>query len=647
LALFIRQYSSVDWSVNVTDPAVQPAASAPAPATVRPAPAGEHCIVKHDDGVYIDTTMLDTALLAAIDGILLANNYFADLDYAVLTKVLYGHGPELPQDGARAPLVRFAADILPFAPARRALYRSVKIADGEAGYYFEPVFLPGPDGNEAPTRLDIDEFIADMWMKGIRFGIDVAAVCDAIATGAAGRMVVARRLEPLPGVDARVVEVSNDLHRSDAPRQLANGKLDLMSFQNRFPQIRKGERLLRKLPREYGQPGFDLSGIPLAPEPPKDLELIMYSGPGTTLEQAEEAEFLVAMQDGFLNVDPKSSRIAVGDKIVSHDGVSAKTTGNLQLTGDYEEFGEVQEQRIIEGEGVIVHSDVFGHLVSRGGAILLNANLVGGSARNASGPITVRGVASRAVIQTASGEINLQRAENCVISGTRVVVEQAINCEILAEEVEVAHAEGSAIAGCRVTIGRAGPRRQAEMLVFAMCPDCSRIGDAMAGVRERVKQAGEGASAKRAAIEALSNQPDLRKYLVLAPRVRKGELVLTAEQQPQFTRLAQAVLPALRELGKLTQELKALEADQQSGTTLLAQLESDRAARMGAASVAIGAIDGDTQVRTLVYEPDAGSVHDLPARDIKLRLRETNGAELLFASEGGTFSWSGADQQGA
>nr|WP_267876150.1 flagellar assembly protein A [Massilia sp. ST3] len=551
---------------------------------------------------------------------------------------MYGHGPELPRDARGQALVRIADDIVPFSPERRALYRAVKIADGEAGYYFEPVFLSDADGVETPTRLDVDEFIADMWMKGIRFGIDVAALTEAIATGAAGRIAVARRLDPRPGIDARVTEVSS-LHRSDAPRQLANGKLDLMSFQNRFPQIRLGERLLQKLPREAGEPGFDLSGIPLAPEIPKDLDLGSYAGPGTKVEQHADGEFLVAQQDGFLSVDPKSSRIAVDDKIVSHDGVSAKTTGNLNLSGDYEEFGEVQEQRILEGEGITVHADVFGHVVSRGGAILLNRNLVGGSARNAAGPITVQGVASQSVVQTANGEVRMARAENCIISGTRVVVEQAINCEILAEEVEVGIAEGCAIGGRKLSIGRAGPRRQSEMLVFVLRPDCSRYTEAMAQVRERVGQFGELASRHRAEIEALGARPDLRKYLQLAPRIRKGELVLSAEQQPQFERLSQAVLPALRELGRLNHELKAAETEQQGGMAFLAQLEAQRSARAGAASVTIEQLDGDVQVRALAYEPDAGSVHDLPAREVKARLRESVGAELLFAGSSGEVRW--------
>ena len=91
----------------------------------------------------------------------------------------------------------------------------------------------------------------------------------------------------------------------------------------------------------------------------------------------------MALQTGFLNVDRETSQVSVGDKIVSRDGVSARTTGNLQLTGDYEEFGEVQEKRVIEGEGITVHADVFGNIVSRGGAVVLNSNLVGGSAHNA------------------------------------------------------------------------------------------------------------------------------------------------------------------------------------------------------------------------------------------------------------------------
>lgn len=608
--------------------------------------AAEACIARQADGIYCDVAALGPALLAAVDDILLGNQYFSGLDYPVLIKALFGHGPELPRNARGETVVRLADDIQPFDPARRELYRAVRIADGQAEYYFEPVFLPDPEGVEQPARLDIDEFIADMWMKGIRFGIDVAGVRDAIATGAAGRIVVARRLPPRPGEDARVVEVSNELHRSDAPRQLANGKLDLMSFQNRFPQVQRGTRLLRKLPRVQGEPGFDLSGIALAPELPLDLELSDWSGPGTTVDRIAEGEFVLALQDGFLNVE--GNRISVGDKIVSHDGVSARTTGNLQLEGDYEEFGEVQENRVVEGESITVHADVFGRIASRGGVVRLNRNLMGGSARNSDGPIVVAGVASNATIQSANGEVSLQRAENCIVSGSRVSIVEALNCEIVADEVDIKQAEGCAIAARRIAIERAAPRGHSEMRVFVLRPDCTRIDAAIGMIRERVGQFGELAGRRRAAMGALAAQPEVASYVRLAGRVRKGELVLTPEQQPAFRKLAAAAAPALKQMATLSQEIKDVEAEQQSGMALLERLQAQRAQHSGTVSVAIEQVAGELTVRALDVEPDSadaerGNHYNLAPREIKARLREASGAELLFAGGSGSVSWSTAD----
>ncbi len=609
-------------------------------------PGAEACIARHPDGVYCDVAALGPVLLAAVDAILLRNQYFSGLDYPVLIKALFGHGPELPRNARGEAVVRLADDILPFDPVRRSLYRAVKIADGQAEYYFEPLFLPDAEGVEQPVRLDVDEFIADVWMKGIRFGVDVAAVRDAIGTGAAGRIVVARRLAPQPGQDARVVEVSNELHRSDAPRQLANGKLDLMSFQNRFPQVQRGIRLLQKLPRVQGEPGFDLSGIALAPEMPSDLELGEWSGPGTSVDRIAEGEFVVALQDGFLNVE--GNRLSVGDKIVSHDGVSARTTGNLQLEGDYEEFGEVQENRVVEGESITVHADVFGNVVSRGGTVCLNRNLIGGSARNADGPIHVLGVASGATIQSANGEVRLQRAENCTVSGSKVTIEAAVNCEIVADEVLIGQAEGCAIAAKRIAIECAAPRGHSEMRVFVLRPDCARIDAAIGMIRERIKQFGQLAAQRRSAMGAVAAQPEVASYVKLAGRVRKGELVLTPEQQPAFKKLAAGVAPALKQMATLSQEIKDIEAEQQSGTALLTRLETQRAQHSGAVSVAIGQVSGDVSVRALKVEPDTaeaepGSHFRLSPREIKARLRDASGAELLFAGGSGSFDWSTAE----
>jgi hypothetical protein len=609
------------------------------------ASGAEQCIVKRRDGVYVDPTGPAGQLLAAFDRVLVNNNYFIGLDYPTLIKALYDVGPDFGRSSAGDLRVRLALDIVPFEPARRALYKAVKINQGKAEYYFEPVRLTDPDdpyGAGEPARLDPDEFIADMWLKGIRFGIDVAALRAAIESGRSERVVVAARLEPVAGRDAQIIEVAEEIHRSDAPRQLANGKLDLMAFQNRFPQIHKGVKLLKKIPRAVGVPGVELSGAPIEPAVPSDVELGPMAGPGTLIENTEHGEFLVAQQAGFLNVDSKTSQISIGDKIVSRDGVSARTTGNLQLSGDYEEFGEVQEKRVIEGEGITIHADVFGNIVSRGGAILLNRNLVGGAAHNARGDITVMGVASGAVVQASEGEVVMKRAESCVISGTRVRVEHAVNCEIMADEIVVGQAEGCALAARRITIDSAGPRKQSEMLVFALCPDTSQVDEVIKLMTARVEQIGALAQQHRAELESLTSEPEVRKYVTLASRIRKKEITLSAEQAPHFQKMALAIGPALKAITKVSLEVKAAETEQQAGLDLVAQLVRQRSDSEGVSQVTLHAVQGDTLVRTMPFNPDGTSLYDLPAKDIKARLRGGSATgTVVFSGSEGALDWVG------
>ncbi|NHZ78279.1 DUF342 domain-containing protein [Massilia sp. CCM 8695] len=614
--------------------------SAPRP----PAVAGtaplelDQCIIQRPDGVYGDPSVLGTTFSAAIDRIF-ATSYLVELDYPLLIKAIYGAGPPLPRSPDGHVIIRIASDIQPFSPLRRQLYKAVKINRGKAEYVFEPVYVSDPDdpdGPETVARLDVDEFIADMWGKGIRFGIDVEAVRAAIDSGKSERVVVASLLEPRAGRDAHVIEVTSDLHRSDAPLQLANGKLDLMAFQNRFPQVDKGVRLLKKVPRVPGTAGFELSGLRIDPPIPEDAEVAPMAGPGTVVEVSGEGEFLIAQQAGFLNVDSASGQISVGDKIVSRDGVSSRTTGNLKLTGDFEEFGEVQEKRVVEGEGIIIHADVFGSIISRGGTVLLNSNLVGGSAHNARGDIRVKGVASGSVIQASLGEVVINRAESCIVSGTRVTITHAVNCEIMADEVVISQAEGCAIAARTVAINSAGPRRQSEMSIFALQPDTARLDDVIAAMSARVTQFGELAARRKAEMEAMTNEQDVRKYVMLASKVRKKELILTEEQVPMFQKMALAVGPALKAIAKVSLEVKAAETEQQAGATLVEELVRQRSDSTGVSSVAVKRLEGETVVRSMTYNPDGTSIYDFPAKDIKLKLRtkRAEGEVILVADEG-------------
>lgn len=598
-------------------------------------------IVKRDDGIYFDAATTPQARLAAVGQIFLGGACFAGLHYAVFTKMVYNSGPELPPTLAGLPLLRFADRIEPFPPARRQLYKNVKVIGGEAEYYFEQVYTDVPGLPPQPARLSFDEFVADMWAKGIRFGIDAPAVRDVIATGRVARITVARRLNAVPGRDASIVEVSRDIHRSNAPREKSDGRLDLQAFQNRFPQVKPHVKLLRKVPPAAGARGFEMSGAVIEPPPPKDLELTSVAGEGTLIENFRDGEYLVSAVEGFVSVDPKTRRISIGPKIISREGVSARTTGNLQLTGEYEEFGAVQEQRKVEGGNITIHGDVYGSIESRGGDISLNRNLMGGGATNADGAIRVRGVASGAVLQTKKGEVALTRAENCVISGTRVVIGEASNCEIMADEVIIKVAEGCAIAARRIEIVHAGPRKQNEMLLYALVPDTARFDKRVAELLPKVAAAQREAAQHKSEMDAITSQAEVRNYLTLATRVRKREVVLTPEQEPLFHRMATTVGPSLRAVGRISLALKAAQVQEEQARAEVEQVERDKKALIRGSQCSVQLLTGEVQLRAMPYVPDGVAPYDYTPRELKAKVRSTApGMATLFFGSAGPINWA-------
>lgn len=604
-------------------------------------------VALRQDGVYLDVSLPPSQLTAAVSQIFATGVYMQGIDYPVFLRALFPLGSALPPGLPGAPHVRIGTSLQQFHPHRQALYRGLKMGRGEAEYVFEPLFHAEqelPDGTvipETPVKLDFDEFVADMWVKGVRYGIDEAAVRHGIDAPRGDRVTIARRLEPEPSVDAHVVEVSEDLHRSDAPRTRADGRIDLNSFQNRFPQIRRGMRLLSKIPGEQGARGLEVTGTVLLSAPPADLDLRRWIGEGTSIDRGEQGEFLVADKDGFLDVDTKVGTISVRDKIVSRDGVSGRTTGNLTLAGAFEEFGDVQEMRDVNGSDITIRGNVFGHIHSSGGAIVLGGNIVGGSAINADGDIKVQGVASGAILHTRNGEIVLKgRADNCVIIATKVTLQEASNCDIVADEVRIVLAEGCAVAARSIDIDSAGPRRQTEMLVLVWIPDTSVL-DAQQADLEGKTAALEGYRAQfQREVEQLTAVPQVRAYLNLTARLRKGEATLTPEQAPQLKKMAASVEPQLKQIGQWLQKMKAAQSQVAVRRAQLAEVRKQKDDLVSQAHCTIKLVAGDVIVRSLALAPGVPSAAALAPRDVRTFVRGAlPAATLVFSGGEGAVRW--------
>jgi len=137
----------------------------------------------------------------------------------------------------------------------------------------------------------------------------------------------------------------------------------------------------------------------------------------------------------------------------------------------------------------------------------------------------------------------------------------------------------------------------------------------------------------------MTGKSDVRRYLMVAARVRRGEVVLSPEQQRQFQQMAEDVGPALKAVSDVSTKVKAAEAEQKNGERVLAELETRRHDAASISSVAIASVQGETQVRILVYAPAGGKPHHWTPRDIRTRLRGVQSGELLFLGGAGSVDW--------
>ena len=609
---------------------------APVP-DMAPAAGLPHGLVQRDGGVFLDLSLAPAQLRAAVGQLFQSGQLLAGLDYPLFLLTLF-HAPTPRAAPKGEALLRIAARVSPFPPLRRLLYKQVKLCGDSAEFYFEA--MPAQEDGAPPARREFDELVADLWGKGVQYGIDAVTVRAMLDSGKAGRITVARALAPQPGRDARLVEVSQGIYRNDAPRERPDGRLDLLSFKNRFPQVKKHARLLRLVPGAPGVPGYDLAGNVLPPPAPLELDLAAVAGAGTAVEHFSDGDFVVATQAGYVNVDAHG-KISIENRIVSREGVSSRTTGNLKLRAAYEEYGEVQEQRQLDGSDITIHGDVYGHLHSHGGLILLQRNLVGGTAFNEHGDVRVEGVASGSVLQALSGEVHVKRAESCVIAGTRVVIDSASNCEIIADEVVIELAEGCAVAARTIRIGSAGPRKQVEMLLFPLVPDLSALDQQIAESLARAAHYQQLQYKRQQEIDAIAHLPEVRNYLTLAGQLRRGELQLQPAQQVQYDKLAARIAPVLKEVARLRLEVKQSEILHAQMLTLVEQLRQERQATAGQSRCTLGLVDGETTVRAMVAPPGPAKAYDRPPKEIKALLRSAAPAtQLVFADSMGSLDWT-------
>lgn len=606
-------------------------------------------IIQRPEGVFIDLVKYRFAehALAEVEKFFASGYYLAELDYPLFIDVFYHFTADKLSDeingqikAGKQPMLKIASKLEAFAPERRALCKSVKIAEGKAKVDFEAA-TPAVEGSGAPAPLSVDEFIADLWVKGVRYGIDVGLVKDRLLSGKGGAEVVASASTPTPGKPACVEELMQDLHRNDAPMELADGRVNLTHFKNHFPHVKKGTRLIKKIPATEGFPGRDVEGRPILPPESKDLNLAALSDQGTVVQLDNDGEFVVANEDGFLNIDPKTKKITVSQKIINRTGVSAHTTGDLCLEcEEYEEYGEVQEKRIVEAKNITIHADVFGKVISNGGTIHLKKKLSGDCAINRAGDIVVEGLVTNAEVRACKGSVTIKRAENSLIIGKNVTVLQAVKCDILGEQVEVKSSEGSAIAGRKLKVDKAQAHQGRQSIISVLIPDVFDFEQKIGAITQDIAELGSVIDEKAQEEAKLMKDPRVEKYLTVAAKIKKNELSLSAEQKVSWKKFVAQVTPMIHELSAINGELKKLRAKKEPLDEKIASLEKHKSEASVGISCELGSTGDETLVRTMNIKIDEDPMNEMEAKEMREWLQVfSEEEERLLLGKSGAFSW--------
>lgn len=624
-------------------------------------------LLRRPNGIVVDLALFPVGggFDTFVDQLFSSGARFLGLDYRVMQGLLYDYDAILDAHGIGTK-VKLADEIVEFSAKRRALYRGVKLDSdySRAEYFFEPLEIEtvveepvyGPEGADGvrpiigsertvkmgPAKLDVDEFVADLWLKGVRFGVDVEKVAGVITRGEMGRLTVAAQLDPTPGCDAEIEEASEVLRRDNSPKILPNGKADLRKFQNRFPQIDMGARLLKKKPRVLGKPGFKVNGAIMEPDIPADLDIHVLAGSGTRVEKQDGLEYIVAMRDGFLSLDIETNHISVTEKIENKGGISVKTTGDLLLTGsEFVEHGEVQEGRVVEGKNMTFLSAVYGDIVSQGGLILLESNLSNGSARSIGGDVTGNGRAFNSVIEAWDGKVTLKYAESCLIMATNVDIERAVNCEIVAETAWVGSAEGCGIAGMKVRIKTSDSCRGKQNTIAMVVPSLSVIDAQIGQLDKAVAECKKNIALRDEGLAQLKADAEFAKYLTLATSIKQGSVKLTAAHQDNWQKMVARFAKPYGAAERLSAEKQALLERMLNLEQELTRLNAERDSSGVGVRCEIGEVAGDTRVRTMMAGNGMAEFRKQKDSELRIRLREPGlTQEKVFSDSSGNLDWS-------
>ena len=609
----------------------------------------------------MESTQTGNAFLTFVDTLFASGARFSRLNYATFTQLIFTPGMLHTFSGT----VRLADGVVPFPASRQNLYKGVRFLEQnhQAEYIFEPVMLEVPfehplygdklaDGTaavigfETRTRLekaslDVDEFIAALWLKGVRFGLQLAVFEKAVASSKIERLVVAQAQLPKLGTDALLQDEFAGL-RSNNRVDMVNGKADLRRYKNRYPHIAKDRTLLKKIPVQPGSIGFTVTGEPLETSVSNDFDLALLAGAGTRIAQLPDGWGLVAALDGFISLDEATGQLTITEKIETKVHISAKNTGDLALGADeFISHGEVQEGRIVKGKHMRFTAAVYGNLLSDGGNIVLEDNLSGGTAIvSGTGSISVIKRAFNARIEAPLGQIDLNYVENSLIIADSVFIAHAVNCVILANSLQITYAQACTVAAKSLDIEKTDARKGTPAKIAVSKPSLNADLQKIDGMSAELLLTQKLLKQKSEQLAAIKKDPEFAKFLAMREAIQSAKLPITPEIDAQYSLMQRAQSINFKTIERLVKEIQTVRSTFSERSAVLKMMEEAYRREVDRYYCHIAHIADETSVYSIDALLSLTTLADKRFAELKSWI-DSAAAEgvCVFSGETGTLDW--------
>jgi len=183
-------------------------------------------------------------------------------------------------------------------------------------------------------------------------------------------------------------------------------------------------------------------------------------------------------------------------------------------------------------------------------------------------------------------------------------------------------------------------RRDRETILTVLVPDLADFDKKIAESKKTLAELAGKIEARAREVEMAKTDPEFAKFLVLAERIRQGEIKLTETQVDNWKKVASRFARPLEKLHDVEANHQALLDQRQAIKDEIARLDSERKASGDGVQCEIQEIRGGTVVQTMKSSQGWTQLRDLPAGELKSVLHSMRSPqERLSIASDGNFSW--------